>query len=250
MGRSIRSAWTPRRCTRPTRPRPRATRRGGCGSPSTPWGRPTGRGIARAARSTRTASRNWPRSSIAPSTHPVETCVVSSASGMLTEGWDCSTVTYIIGLRPFMSQLLCEQVVGRGLRRASYEVDENGLLREEVAKVFGVPFAVIPFKANPQAAAPAAEAAQARSRRSRQGGLRDQVPAGRAIHHGDPQPGYGGLGERPQPRHRSRPHPARGPGQSVERQQRGQALPHRPWKGRRGEPRRVPEQAASPRADI
>jgi type III restriction enzyme len=77
-------------------------------------------------------------------------CIVSV--GMLTEGWDCSTVTHIVGLRPFMSQLLCEQVVGRGLRRASYEVDENGLLQEEVAKVFGVPFEIIPFKANPQAA--------------------------------------------------------------------------------------------------
>lgn len=74
-------------------------------------------------------------------------CIVSV--GMLTEGWDCSTVTHIIGLRPFMSQLLCEQVVGRGLRRASYEVDETtGRLTEEVAKVFGVPFEVIPFKAN------------------------------------------------------------------------------------------------------
>jgi type III restriction enzyme len=77
-------------------------------------------------------------------------CIVSV--GMLTEGWDCNTVTHIIGLRPFMSQLLCEQVVGRGLRRASYDVDESGRLSEEVAKVFGVPFAVIPFKANPQAA--------------------------------------------------------------------------------------------------
>jgi type III restriction enzyme len=68
--------------------------------------------------------------------------------GMLTEGWDCSTVTHIVGLRPFMSQLLCEQVVGRGLRRSSYEVGANGLMEEEVAKVFGVPFQVIPFKAN------------------------------------------------------------------------------------------------------
>jgi len=74
-------------------------------------------------------------------------CIVSV--GMLTEGWDCSTVTHIVGLRPFMSQLLCEQVVGRGLRRASYEVGEDGKLTEEVAKVFGVPFQVIPFKANP-----------------------------------------------------------------------------------------------------
>ncbi len=80
-------------------------------------------------------------------------CIVSV--GMLTEGWDCSTVTHIIGLRPFMSQLLCEQVVGRGLRRASYDdFDEQGRLPEEVAKVFGVPFEVIPFKANKQAAPP------------------------------------------------------------------------------------------------
>ena len=74
-------------------------------------------------------------------------CIVSV--GMLTEGWDCSTVTHIIGLRPFMSQLLCEQVVGCGLRRASYEPGQDGLMPEEVAKVFGVPFEVVPFKANP-----------------------------------------------------------------------------------------------------
>jgi type III restriction enzyme len=66
---------------------------------------------------------------------------------MLTEGWDCNTVTHIIGIRPFMSQLLCEQVVGRGLRRASYEVGDNGRFTEEVSKVLGVPFEVIPFKA-------------------------------------------------------------------------------------------------------
>ena len=74
-------------------------------------------------------------------------CIVSV--GMLTEGWDCNTVTHIIGLRPFMSQLLCEQVVGRGLRRLSYAVEENGRLSEEVAKIFGVPFEVIPLKTNP-----------------------------------------------------------------------------------------------------
>jgi type III restriction enzyme len=73
-------------------------------------------------------------------------CIVSV--GMLTEGWDCNTVTHIIGLRPFMSQLLCEQVVGRGLRRASYDVGSDGKLTEEVAKVFGVPFEVVPFKEN------------------------------------------------------------------------------------------------------
>ena len=75
-------------------------------------------------------------------------CIVSV--GMLTEGWDCNTVTHIIGLRPFMSQLLCEQVVGRGLRRTNYEVGPDGLLTEETAKVFGVPFEVIPFKASPK----------------------------------------------------------------------------------------------------
>jgi type III restriction enzyme len=72
-------------------------------------------------------------------------CIVSV--GMLTEGWDCNTVSHIVGLRPFMSQLLCEQVVGRGLRRRNYtDFDDDGKLKEEVAKVFGVPFEVIPFK--------------------------------------------------------------------------------------------------------
>jgi len=73
-------------------------------------------------------------------------CIVSV--GMLTEGWDCNTVTHIIGIRPFMSQLLCEQVVGRGLRRKNYEVNADGRFNEEIAKVLGVPFEVIPFKAN------------------------------------------------------------------------------------------------------
>lgn len=71
-------------------------------------------------------------------------CIVSV--GMLTEGWDCKTVTHIVGLRPFMSQLLCEQVVGRGLRRRDYEVGEDGRLTEEVAKILGVPFEMTPFK--------------------------------------------------------------------------------------------------------
>ena len=74
-------------------------------------------------------------------------CIVSV--GMLTEGWDCNTVTHIVGLRPFMSQLLCEQVVGRGLRRTSYAVGDDGKLGEEVAKIFGVPFEVVPLKENP-----------------------------------------------------------------------------------------------------
>jgi type III restriction enzyme len=79
-------------------------------------------------------------------------CIVSV--GMLTEGWDCTTVTHIVGLRPFQSQLLCEQVVGRGLRRATQVLGKEGHFAEEVAKVFGVPFEVIPFKANPTGPAP------------------------------------------------------------------------------------------------
>ena len=71
-------------------------------------------------------------------------CIVSV--GMLTEGWDCNTVTHIVGLRPFMSQLLCEQVVGRGLRRRSYDLTEEGKFSEEVAQILGVPFEVVPFK--------------------------------------------------------------------------------------------------------
>jgi type III restriction enzyme len=70
-------------------------------------------------------------------------CIVSVA--MLTEGWDATTVTHIVGLRPFESQLLCEQVVGRGLRRSQY----HDLSVEEVAKVYGVPFELIPLKATP-----------------------------------------------------------------------------------------------------
>ncbi len=72
-------------------------------------------------------------------------CVVSVQ--MLTEGWDANNVTHILGLRAFGSQLLCEQVVGRGLRRMDYTPDpETGLLTEEYVDVYGVPFSVIPFK--------------------------------------------------------------------------------------------------------
>ena len=72
-------------------------------------------------------------------------CLISVA--MLSEGWDATTVTHVVGLRPFGSQLLCEQVVGRALRRTSYALDDtNGFFAEETAKVFGVPFELIPFK--------------------------------------------------------------------------------------------------------
>jgi type III restriction enzyme len=72
-------------------------------------------------------------------------CVVSVQ--MLTEGWDANNVTHILGLRAFGSQLLCEQVVGRGLRRMDYTPDPvTGLLTEEYVDVYGIPFTVIPFK--------------------------------------------------------------------------------------------------------
>ncbi len=69
-------------------------------------------------------------------------CVVSVS--MLTEGWDANTVTHILGIRAFGSQLLCEQVVGRGLRRRSYEVNDEGRFEPEYASVYGIPFSFIP----------------------------------------------------------------------------------------------------------
>ena len=65
-------------------------------------------------------------------------CVVSVS--MLTEGWDANTVTHILGVRAFGTQLLCEQVVGRGLRRQSYEPNDEGLFDVEYADVLGIPF--------------------------------------------------------------------------------------------------------------
>jgi type III restriction enzyme len=83
-------------------------------------------------------------------------CVISV--GMLTEGWDCCTVKQIIGIRPFQSQLLCEQVVGRALRRVSYDLDQDEQkFTEESATIFGVPFEVVPFKANPAGVKPKPE---------------------------------------------------------------------------------------------
>ena len=69
-------------------------------------------------------------------------CVVSVS--MLTEGWDANTVTHILGVRAFGTQLLCEQVVGRGLRRMSFALDEKGRFFPEYAEVYGVPFSFIP----------------------------------------------------------------------------------------------------------
>ena len=65
-------------------------------------------------------------------------CVVSVS--MLTEGWDANTVTHVLGVRAFGTQLLCEQVVGRALRRQSYDLNDDGLFNAEYADVLGIPF--------------------------------------------------------------------------------------------------------------
>jgi type III restriction enzyme len=76
-------------------------------------------------------------------------CVVSVS--MLTEGWDANTVTHVLGIRAFGTQLLCEQVIGRALRRQSYQLNEEGLFDVEYADVFGIPF---DFTAKPVVAKP------------------------------------------------------------------------------------------------
>jgi len=76
-------------------------------------------------------------------------CVVSVS--MLTEGWDANTVTHVLGVRAFGTQLLCEQVIGRALRRQSYELNEEGLFNVEYADILGIPF---DFTAKPVIATP------------------------------------------------------------------------------------------------
>ncbi|MEI9479872.1 MAG: restriction endonuclease, partial [Deltaproteobacteria bacterium] len=78
-------------------------------------------------------------------------CVVSVS--MLTEGWDANTVTHVLGVRAFGTQLLCEQVIGRGLRRQSYDLNEENLFNVEYADVLGIPF---DFTAEPVIARPQA----------------------------------------------------------------------------------------------
>ena len=98
-------------------------------------------------------------------------CVVSVS--MLNEGWDANNVTQILGLRAFNSQLLCEQVVGRGLRRMNYTPDpETGLLTEEYVDVYGIPFSIIPFKGRPTSArVPDDKPCKSRTCGSRKGSL-------------------------------------------------------------------------------
>ncbi|HTE44642.1 MAG TPA: DEAD/DEAH box helicase family protein [Gemmatimonadaceae bacterium] len=78
-------------------------------------------------------------------------CVVSVS--MLTEGWDTSTVTHVLGVRAFGTQLLCEQVIGRALRRQSYDLNDEGLFNVEYADILGIPF---DFTASPVVAPPQA----------------------------------------------------------------------------------------------
>lgn len=69
--------------------------------------------------------------------------------GMLSEGWDAKNVTHILGLRAFSSQLLCEQVVGRGLRRVSYDLDEGSdMFTPEYVNIFGIPFTFLPHESD------------------------------------------------------------------------------------------------------
>ena len=97
----------------------------GCGSNSTPW--VAGLAARSLGRPVYPEGFEELAEKLERSLHPPGRdvrCIVTV--GMLTEGWDCNTVTHIVGLRPFMSQLLCEQVVGRALRRMDYELKPKG----------------------------------------------------------------------------------------------------------------------------
>ena len=100
-------------------------------------------------------------------------CVVSVS--MLTEGWDANTVSHVLGVRAFGTQLLCEQVVGRALRRQSYDLNEDGLFDVEYADVLGIPF---DFTARPVVAAakPPRETVQVRAVRPERDALEIRFP--------------------------------------------------------------------------
>lgn len=93
-------------------------------------------------------------------------CVISVS--MLTEGWDANTVTHILGVRAFGTQLLCEQVVGRALRRISYSVNETGFFDAEYAEVYGVPFSFIPCSGSAQGPKPGPMPTRVRALESRE----------------------------------------------------------------------------------
>ena len=95
------------------------------------------------------------------------TCVISVS--MLTEGWDAQTVTHVLGVRAFGTQLLCEQVVGRALRRMSYAVNEAGYFEPEYAEVYGVPFSFIPCSGSTATPPPKKELTRVRALEERLG---------------------------------------------------------------------------------
>jgi type III restriction enzyme len=104
-------------------------------------------------------------------------CVVSVS--MLTEGWDTNTVTHILGVRAFGTQLLCEQVVGRALRRQSYELNEGGLFDVEYADILGVPF---DFTAKPVVVKPSRPSETVRVHAVKETrGARDPLPTDRGL---------------------------------------------------------------------
>jgi len=107
-------------------------------------------------------------------------CVVSVS--MLTEGWDANTVTHVLGVRAFGTQLLCEQVIGRALRRQSYDLNEEGLFNVEYADILGIPFdfAAKPVVAPPQP--PGDDSGQGCS--SREGRFGNPVPARHGLPRG------------------------------------------------------------------
>ncbi|NWN82201.1 MAG: DEAD/DEAH box helicase family protein [Halomonas sp.] len=100
-------------------------------------------------------------------------CVVSVS--MLTEGWDANTVTHVLGVRAFGTQLLCEQVIGRALRRQSYDLNEEGLFNVEYADVLGIPFdfTAKPVIAKPQ---PPQETVQVKAMRPKRDHLEIRFP--------------------------------------------------------------------------
>ena len=100
-------------------------------------------------------------------------CVVSVS--MLTEGWDANTVSHMLGVRAFGTQLLCEQVIGRALRRQSYELNEEHRFDVEYADVLGIPFDFT-AKPVPRKAKPPRETVSARAVRPERDALEIRFP--------------------------------------------------------------------------
>ncbi len=151
-------------------------------------------------------------------------CVVSVS--MLTEGWDANTVTHVLGVRAFGTQLLCEQVIGRALRRQSYDLNEEGLFNVEYADVLGIPFdfTAKPVVAPPQ---PPRETIQVKAVRPERDALEIRFPRVAGL----PRRTARGAAHRRVQRRLRAGADAR-PGRALDHQKRGH---HR--RGRRPEPR-------------